>query len=182
MHWYSVWGREPWWKYSFCSSFLTKRVFLKWIFLVDEERPVLVWHGFMMKYFSVPLGMGVVAFLFIACCYLETLWTILHRDVTSISHKTGYLSSCWRWGSNGQAKKGQVKKGLCLWSVLFNKTCRKPPTLSHLSVLRLIFIWNQIHLCGMNMGPGVSLDVWNQTFSYIPKFSDSLLFLQVALS
>lgn len=51
------------------------------------ERPVLVWYAFMMKYFSVPLGMGVVAFLFIACCYLKTLWTILRRDVTSIVMK-----------------------------------------------------------------------------------------------
>lgn len=34
----------------------------------------------------------------------------------------------------------------------------------------------------MNMGPGVSLDVWNQTYSYVPKFGDSLLFLQVILS
>jgi len=38
----------------------------------------------MMKYFSVPLGMGVAAFLFIACCYHKTLWTMLHRDDTLI--------------------------------------------------------------------------------------------------
>ena len=48
------------------------------------ERPVLVCHAFMMKYFSVPLGMGVAAFLFIACCYHKTLWTMLHRDDTLI--------------------------------------------------------------------------------------------------
>lgn len=63
-------------------------------FVIDGERRVLVWHGFMMKYFSVSLGMGVVAFFFIACCYLKTLWTVLRRDVTSMYHETGYLSFC----------------------------------------------------------------------------------------
>lgn len=146
-------------------------------FVIDVERPVLVWHGFMMKYFSVPLGMGVVAFLFIACCYLKTLWTILHRNVTSICHETGYVSFCWRWGSNGQ-----VKKGLCLWSVLLNKTCQETSHLESPFYLEINFYLRPIHLCGMNMGAGVSLDIWNQTYSCAPKFSDSLLFLQVILS
>lgn len=124
-----------------------------------------------MKCLSVPLGMGVVAFLFLACCYLKTLWTILRRDVTSKCHETGYLSLGWRWGSNGQ-----VKKGLCLWSALLNKTWQETSHPESPFYPEINFYLKSIHLCGMNIGAGVSLDVWNRTYSCAPKFNDSLLF------